>query len=397
MSENEDISEHLKVLNNETKESYLARISKEGIISSFNWDEFEDSLYLSTGTSGEVLKAKWKERNKDIVLKRVASLDVTESDNQEFIKEIKAFHAIENQLNGENKEKTLLIGHNNVIKFFGVSEQNCSCKSSKEPELYLVLEYADLNNLRDYLSHNDNSFLEWEKKIDIARQVVCGLYFLHEIGILHRDLHTKNVVVKNDKTSKYGIRVMITDFGLSKVLPRNSKSSQKMSGLIQFTDPEILKEELNDKCENLKFDRKSDVYSLGVVLWEISSNGKPPFSADKRANLPFLMSFDIINGKRENPIDGSKAPYVKLYTDCWNGNPELRPETKQVFELIHQESMISGETWKHHVDEISSEDQAFYKLVETLKQQLSIEEREKVKQLNPDKMVDLFKAALQEL
>ncbi|CAG8478603.1 147_t:CDS:2, partial [Cetraspora pellucida] len=290
-TENDEYSKLLTVLKNETNVEYLERISNHGLVDNIGWNEFEDIQHLCAGTSGEVKRAEWKVRNIKVVLKKVAIaiMDATESDNQEFIKEIKAFHAI--------KKKILLLGHENTIQFIG---------------LYLVLEYADLNDLRCYLG--ENRLLEWKQKIDIARQVVRGLYFLHEIGILHRDLHTKNVVVKNDKRFEHDIRILITDFGLSKVLPRNSKSNQTMGGMVSFVDPHIL-------CNATTI-------------------------SDKRAISNVLLANDIVHGKRENPIPGSNASYVELYTACWNGNPKLRPEIKKIFELIHQDNMISDEPWK---------------------------------------------------
>ncbi|CAG8718649.1 9754_t:CDS:2 [Cetraspora pellucida] len=181
MSENENdesaiSSSKFLTIRNETKDDYLERISKKGLINSFSWDEFDIIEHLRTGCSGEVLKAKWKTRDIVIVLKTVAD---SEENNQEF---------------KDNQEFTK--------------------------------EYAELGDLRHYLNHSN---LDWEQKVNIARQVVWGLFFLHENEILHRDLHTKNVVIKNDESaesSKCGIRVIITDFGLSKVLPRDSTSNQ---------------------------------------------------------------------------------------------------------------------------------------------------------------------------
>ncbi|CAG8458100.1 13132_t:CDS:2 [Cetraspora pellucida] len=142
--------------------------------------------------------------------------------------------------------------------------------------------------------------------------------------------HTKNVVIQKDDNV---IRAIITDFGLSKVLPRNSKSNQKLAGCVPFVDPKILKD------PNETPDKSSDIYSLGVVLWEITSNGRPPFD---NCNL-VSISLQIMNGKREAPINGTTNSYIELYTNCWDENPESRPEIERVNELIHQEKIISGE------------------------------------------------------
>ncbi|CAG8487500.1 16555_t:CDS:2 [Racocetra persica] len=318
---------------NETVKAYIERISKNKIINFICWTEIDEKLeYIDTGGSGVITKAKWIEKNITVVLKAVGVCEETNSDNNEFIKEIKAFHNIglvHSSITIEkNKEKTSLVGYKNVIKFFGVS--------SDESVLYLILEYADLGNLRYYLSKNT---INWEQKVDIARQVTDGLYFLHKNEILHRDLHTKNVVIQKDGD---GVRVIITDFGRSKVLPRNSKSNQEIGGCVPFVAPEILN-------HNAAPDFKSDIYSLGVVMWEITSNGRPPF---KKCNINatrvalLQLSLKIIEGTRENPIIGTTISYVKLYTSCWDGNSELRPEIEEVYKSLHQEEIISGEKWK---------------------------------------------------
>ncbi|CAG8737009.1 3522_t:CDS:1, partial [Racocetra fulgida] len=84
-------SSKLLTIRNETKDDYLERISKKGIITSFCWDEFEIIERLHMGCSGEVLKAKWKTKNIIIVLKTVADLDEADSDNQKFIKNNQEF------------------------------------------------------------------------------------------------------------------------------------------------------------------------------------------------------------------------------------------------------------------------------------------------------------------
>ncbi|CAG8653187.1 29687_t:CDS:2, partial [Gigaspora margarita] len=189
---------------NESRNAYIERISQNKIINFICWDKIEKVEYLRTGGSAIINKAEWIEKRMTVVLKTVT--ENINSVNDEFIQEIKVFHNIELVLsNAENKEKAPIVGYEN---------------------LYLVFEYAELGDLRDYLSHNT---LNWELKVNIARQTTCGLYFLHKNGILHCDLHTKNVVIQKNGD---GIRAIITDFGLSNVLPRNSKSNQQIAGCV---------------------------------------------------------------------------------------------------------------------------------------------------------------------
>ncbi|CAG8595908.1 16472_t:CDS:2, partial [Racocetra fulgida] len=151
---------------------------KEQHIDSVDYKEFEDQEYVNSGNSGIIMKVSWTTKSKIVILKQIVPDEImTESENQELIKEIKAFHSIKVREQSAINE----IGCRNIIECFGVSRLN-----EEEPFL-LVLEYADLGCLRDYLyKHRDN--LMWEQKINIARQVTCGLHFLHKNEILHRDL-----------------------------------------------------------------------------------------------------------------------------------------------------------------------------------------------------------------
>ncbi|CAG8498020.1 20819_t:CDS:2 [Gigaspora margarita] len=198
--------------NGESNIDWIVRMIKEKHIDFIDYKEFEKTEFINYGSSGVITKSLWKATNMVIALKQIASHEVlTEPKHQELIKEIKTFHSI--------KIKSFVeTGYKNVIECFGVSRLD-------EETFLLVLEHADNGCLRDYLNkHRDN--LTWEQKVNIARQ------------------HTGNIVIKKDENFKDGIRVMIIDFGLSKVVTRHSISNQTIGGLVNFVDPYIL-EELN--------------------------------------------------------------------------------------------------------------------------------------------------------
>jgi serine/threonine protein kinase len=99
--------------------------------------------------------------------------------------------------------------------------------------------------------------------------------------------------------------IKLADFGLSKRIDGASNSQSRLLGMIPYIDPKIL---LNN--ENLKLGKKSDVYSIGVLLWEISS-GSPPFYKEK---YDLSLMYKISQGKRETTIPDTPDDYVKLYT-----------------------------------------------------------------------------------
>ncbi|RIB08786.1 kinase-like domain-containing protein [Gigaspora rosea] len=142
---------------------------------------------------------------------------------------------------------------------------------TKEKIHYLVMEYANNGNLRKYLQNNE---LEWPEKIRIANTSSKGLY-----------------------------------------------------GVIPFIDPRKLQD------QKYPYDKKSDVYSTGVLIWEISSNGRLPFEQ----NSDFCLPINIINGSREDPVTGTPKQYIDLYSKCWDYEPNKRPSMS---EIIHQLSSL---------------------------------------------------------
>ncbi|PKY44268.1 kinase-like protein [Rhizophagus irregularis] len=189
----------------------------------------------------------------------------------------------------------------------------------------MVLEYANEGNLREYLEKKFDS-LQWENKIQMALDITRGLLCLHSNDIIHRDLHSKNILVNDGK-------LLIADFGLSKQLTEvTSNSTSNRMGIIEYVEPQCM------KCVNYVKDKRSDVYSLGVLLWEITS-GRPPFChMVERDMLGYHISRENL---REEPIEGTPLEYQQLYQKCWDGDPEKRPKIKQIYKEILSQSNVN--------------------------------------------------------
>ncbi|CAG8785507.1 6375_t:CDS:2, partial [Cetraspora pellucida] len=183
----------------------------------------------------------------------------------------------------------------NIIQFFGVTQDTRS-------KYYMVLQYANNSDLRCYLS---NRFLEldWTTKIRMAKEISSGIECLHNANIVH--LH-------DDK-------MMIADFGLSKSLDNNTKSI--FGGTCAFSDPKYLTNPFL-----FKRDKPSDIYSLGVLFWELSS-GVPPF---KDIADTIQISLIVISGEREDPVNETPIDFLNLYINAWNGDPNLRPSIAEI-------------------------------------------------------------------
>ncbi|GES93406.1 kinase-like domain-containing protein [Rhizophagus clarus] len=206
--------------------------------------------------------------------------------------------------------------HINVIHFYGVTS--------------FIKEHADNGTFRNYLKENYKN-LNWNNKYKLAFQLVHAVSCLHDEGIIHRDLHSNNVLVHQHD-------VKLSDFGLSKRIEETSNSQSKTFGLIPYTDPKCFNESIKPPY---LLNKKSDIYSIGVLLWKISS-GRPPFH--DRIPHGVCLAINILQGLRETPIHETPENHKKLHTDCWNIEPDNRLTINQVVDelkaIITKENII---------------------------------------------------------
>ncbi|CAG8489132.1 15328_t:CDS:1 [Acaulospora morrowiae] len=120
--------------------------------------------------------------------------------------------------------------------------------------------------------------------------------------------------------------MIIADLGLGKELDKVPiTSASDVQGMPAYVEPQVFR---NTKY---KRDKRSDIYSLGVLLWEISS-GVPPFKGTLPQSIPII----IYNGTRELPVIGTPSAYVELYTKCWSDNPKDRPDIVEVIDFLDE-------------------------------------------------------------
>uniref|UniRef100_A0AAX7TAP2 Tyrosine-protein kinase n=1 Tax=Astatotilapia calliptera TaxID=8154 RepID=A0AAX7TAP2_ASTCA len=215
--------------------------------------------------------------------------------------------------------------HENIVKYKGV------CYSAGRRNLRLIMEYLPYGSLRDYLIKHKDRF-DSKKLLHYASQICKGMDYLGTKRYIHRDLATRNILVESE------MRVKIGDFGLTKVLPQDKDYytvREPGESPIFWYAPESLTES--------KFSVASDVWSFGVVLYELftysDKNCSPPvvfmnkMGNEKQGQMIVYHLIDLLrNGYRLPAPDKCPTQIHKIMMECWSNDPKLRPTFKT---LIH--------------------------------------------------------------
>ncbi|RIA96292.1 kinase-like domain-containing protein [Glomus cerebriforme] len=286
----------------------IDKMIKDEDVKYFEYNEFSSIKEIDRGAFGKVSRAYLASNKLEVALKTFVdeNSSIEEEKLNEFVKELNLLRKVCHDANINN--------------FLGITKMELT------GNYFMVLEYANEGNLREYLKNKFNS-LKWKDKIRMALDITCGLKRLHSEEIVHRDLHSKNILVNNGK-------LLIADLGLSKKLAEiSSNSKANKLGIPQYIDPRC------HKITKFKKDKKSDIYGLGVLLWEISS-GFPPFPNYQPDQLNLLSYHISTNRLREDPVEGTPLKYLQLYQRCWNDDPNVRPDIEEVYEILSQLSQL---------------------------------------------------------
>ncbi|UJR23871.1 hypothetical protein I4U23_026843 [Adineta vaga] len=212
--------------------------------------------------------------------------------------------------------------HPNLVQLLGVTQKS-------DTIFYLITEFMEKGSLLHYLTTRGRSVISQRDLIGFSIDICAGLVYLEENHIVHRDISASNVLIANDNTAK------ISDFGLAKFLDITEKENghsiitEKIKCRTKWTAPEAL--------ESKRYTHKSDMWSYGILLWEIFSYGRCPY--------PRLPADEVLinlkEGYRMEPPEGCPIEIGDIMRQAWHINPDRRLSFTHVFQRLQHMNRLS--------------------------------------------------------
>ncbi len=255
--------------------------------------------HIGSGGMGSVYRAQDLELDEDIAIKLLSpQLNFSETAIARFKQEIK----LARQIN-----------HPNVIRIFDFGD----CAGMK----YITMEFFPGKQLKECIL--EQGFFTQESGLDLLVSVCDGLAAAHKLGIIHRDIKSQNIMISDDG------KVKILDFGIAKSIETNGVTTEAtILGTPEYMSPESIQQK--------PVDARSDIYSLGIVIFEIFT-GTVPFTGDSFLSVIHAhLENDLPSPKKFNPDLCDEL--VDVITMCIQRKPENR--YRSVAELSAELKMI---------------------------------------------------------
>ncbi|KAI3968003.1 hypothetical protein MKW92_014956 [Papaver armeniacum] len=216
------------------------------------------------------------------------------------------------------------LDHPNVTKFIGAmmghAELNIQTDSGQigmpSNICCVVVEYLAGGALKTYLIKNRRRKLAFKVVVQLALDLARGLSYLHSQKVVHRDVKTENMLLDKTRTVK------IADFGVARVEAQNPNDMTGETGTLGYMAPEVL--------NGNPYNRKCDVYSFGICLWEIYCCDMP------YPDLSFSEVTSAVVRQNLRPEIPRCCPssIANVMKRCWDANPDKRPEMDEVVSLL---------------------------------------------------------------
>eukprot|EP00871_Galdieria_phlegrea_P005258 jgi/Galph1/5733/GphlegSOOS_G4318.1 len=256
--------------------------------------EIEWGPLIGQGGFGQVYKARF--RGTTVAVKTISATALV---NQNAIKEFQSEVAV-----------LCTLRHPNVILFMG------ACIRS--PHLFIVTEFMSRGTLFDIL-HRYRIPVNWNLMKRMALDVCRGMTYLHASKLLHRDLKSSNLMLDDHFTLKVG------DFGLTRLISTQTQGPMTgQCGTFQYMAPEVL--------ANQPYSEKADVYSFGIILWEMTTKQLPYYGIQ-----PMQVAVAVLSKQMRPPIPPQcPTELAQLIQTCWHQDPNRRPSFPEIMKILEQ-------------------------------------------------------------
>ncbi|KAL3641041.1 Serine/threonine-protein kinase sty46 [Castilleja foliolosa] len=244
---------------------------------------------IAAGSNGDLYKGLFQ--SQDVAIKILKTECVSGEMQREFAQEVYILRKVR---------------HKNVVQFIG------AC--TRPPLLCIVTEYMPGGSVYDFL-HKQKGIFKLPAILKAAIDISKGMSYLHQNNIIHRDLKAANLLMDENEVVK------IADFGVSRVQLESGVMTAE-TGTYRWMAPEVI--------EHKPYNHKADVFSFGVVLWELLT-GKVPY-----AHLsPLQAAVGVVQEGLRPTIPACTHPLVvELLERCWKQQPSLRPEFSEIIDIL---------------------------------------------------------------
>uniref|UniRef100_A0A034V6J5 Tyrosine-protein kinase n=1 Tax=Bactrocera dorsalis TaxID=27457 RepID=A0A034V6J5_BACDO len=259
------------------------------------WELSNDDVVLlekiGRGNFGDVYKAKLKSTKQDVAVK-TCRMTLPDEQKRKFLQEGRILKQYD---------------HPNIVKLIGICVQ-------KQP-IMIVMELVPGGSLLNYLRKNSNS-LTTRQQMGMCRDAAAGMRYLESKNCIHRDLAARNCLVDFENSVK------ISDFGMSREEEEYIVSDGMKQIPVKWTAPEAL---------NFgKYTSLCDVWSYGILMWEIFSKGDTPYSG--MSNSRARERIDA--GYRMPTPENTPPEMYRLMLKCWCAEAEARPHFDEIYNVV---------------------------------------------------------------
>ncbi|KAB2014844.1 hypothetical protein ES319_D09G255500v1 [Gossypium barbadense] len=256
------------------------------------WEDLTIGEQIGQGSCGTVYHGLWY--GSDVAVKVFSKQEYSDDVIDSFRQEVSLMKRLR---------------HPNVLLFMGAV--------TSPQRLCIVTEFLPRGSLFRLLQRNTTK-LDWRRRVHMALDVARGMNYLHHCNppIIHRDLKSSNLLVDKNWIVKVG------DFGLSRLKHKTYLTTKTGKGTPQWMAPEVLRNEPSDE--------KSDIYSFGVILWELATE-KIPW--DNLNSMQVIGAVGFMNQRLEIPKEVDPR-WSSIIESCWQRDPQCRPTFHELLDKL---------------------------------------------------------------